>query len=233
MLARQNPRLQRRARGVWHQRRKGRRQLRHALLGGDLLSQHVAVQTAALVLVVLPRLVKLAPRLVEHDRDRGHARVGMVQRDAGLLVVAIDEDVADLAVSLEVEQAVAVHPQHRLDLVGIHGGQRVVVVRRLDDELAGAPRRDHVEHPHALAHELPFDAEVRVGLGDYAYGPAGTIRERAVLTVGGDLGAGQVLSAGAITARRIGRPRAFRSDEHPLPARGVFSQLGHRLAITP
>src|SRR5437867_9165268 len=64
VLARQDPGLARRARGVGHEGREGRRQLRHALLGGDLLAEHVAGEAAALVLVVLPRLVQLGPGLV-------------------------------------------------------------------------------------------------------------------------------------------------------------------------
>ena len=233
VLARQDPGLERRARGVRHERGEGRRQLRHALLGGDLLTDHVAVETAALVLVVLARLVQLAPGLVEHDRDGGHPRVRVVRQHAGLLVVPVDEDVADLAVPLEVEEAVAVHPQHALDLLGVHGGQRGVVVRRLDDELAGTARRDHVEHPDALAHQLPLDPKVGVGLGNHAHRPAGAVGERAILAVGGDLAPGQVLGAGTVTARRVGYPRAFWSHKHPLPTCRIFPQLVHRLAVTP
>src|SRR5207237_5264795 len=70
VLARQDPGLERRARGVRHERGEGRRQLRHALLGGDLLTDYVAVETAALLLVVLARLVQLALGLVAHDGHR-------------------------------------------------------------------------------------------------------------------------------------------------------------------
>src|SRR5206468_11278346 len=72
---------------------------------------------------------------------------------------------------------------------------------------------DLVEHAHTLAHKLPLDAEVCVGLGHHADRPAGTIGERAVLAIGGDLGARQLLGAGAVAAWRVGCPRAFRAED--------------------
>ena len=129
VLAGDDPQLDGRAGGVGHQRGEARRELDDALLGGDLLAQDVAVEAAALVLVVLARLAQLAPDVVEHDGDRRHARVRMVRRHARLAMAPRDEDVPDLAVALEVEQTVPVHPQHRLDLLQRHRGRRVVVAR--------------------------------------------------------------------------------------------------------
>src|SRR5262249_21094881 len=110
---------------------------------------------------------------------------------------------------------------------------RVVVIGRLHDQLAGAAWRDHVEHADTLADQFPFDAEVRVAFGHHTDRPAGAVGKRPVLAIGSDFGAGEVLRTRAVTAGRVGRPRALRPNEHPLPASRVFSQLVHRLAITP
>ena len=67
MLARHDPQLERAPGRVRHQRGEPPRQLGDALAGRRLLAQDVAVQAAALVLVVLARLPQLAPHLVEHD----------------------------------------------------------------------------------------------------------------------------------------------------------------------
>src|SRR5947209_19586209 len=106
-----------------------------------------------------------------------------MQRHAWLRVVPRDETVADLTVALEIHEAVAVHPQHRLERLGRHRGERVVVAGRLDDDLGGAARREHVEHPYALAHQLPLDAEIRVPPGHDAHGPAPAVRRGALLAV--------------------------------------------------
>src|SRR5438128_2324371 len=111
MTARQDPQLQLRARRVRYEDGEGRRLPHDAQLGADLLAKDVAVETAPLVLVVLARLAELPSGLVEHDGNRRQARVGMVRRHPGLLVAARHEDVADLTVSLQIEETVAVHPE--------------------------------------------------------------------------------------------------------------------------
>jgi hypothetical protein len=134
-------------------------------------------------------------------------------RDTGLLVMARDEDVADLAVPLEVDETVAVHPQDGFDLLGIHAGEGVVVIRGLENELAGATRRDHVEHAHALPHKLVLDPEVRVGLRDDANRPPRLVGQRAVFPVGGDLAAAERLSAGTVSTTGVGGGRPLGPDE--------------------
>src|SRR5919197_462926 len=111
----------------------------------------------------------------------------MMRRDPWLLVTPRDADVADLTVSLEVKEAVAVHPQHRFHLLDVHGGHGLVVPRRLEHELTRPTRRDHVEHAHALAHELALHPEVGVALGYDTDGPAGTVGSRSLLAIRGDL----------------------------------------------
>src|SRR5205823_6667233 len=189
--------------------------------------EHVAVEAAALVLVVLARLAELATRLVEDDRDRRHARVRVVRRHARLLVASRDQDVTDLAVALQVDQAVAVHPEHRLERLRVHRRERVVVTGRLDDELGGAARRDHVEHPHAFAHQLPLDAEVGVALRYHAHGPARGVGRRPVLAVRRDLRPGELLNARTVRAVARLRGLALGAYQDPVAPRRVFPQLVH------
>src|SRR6266446_875345 len=92
----QDPGLERAARRVRHERRERRREGHDALFGGDLLAEHVAVETAPLVLIVLTRLPKLAPHLIEHDRDRAHARVRMVRWHARLLMAPRDVSLSNI-----------------------------------------------------------------------------------------------------------------------------------------
>src|SRR5262249_30228971 len=96
-------------------RGEGRGQPHHALLGADLLAQDVAIEAAALVLVVLARLAQLSARLVEDDRNRGDPRIRMMAGHPRLLVAARDEGVTDLSLPPEIEQAIAIHPQDRLE----------------------------------------------------------------------------------------------------------------------
>src|SRR5439155_1340021 len=76
VLPRQDPGLERAARRVRHERRERRREGHDTLFGGDLLAEHVAVETAPFVLIVLARLPELAAHLVERDRDRAPTRSG-------------------------------------------------------------------------------------------------------------------------------------------------------------
>ena len=223
----QDPGLERAARRVRHERRERRREGHDALFGGDLLAEHVAVETAPLVLIVLTRLAKLAPHLIEHDRDRAHARVRMVRWHARLLMAPRDEDVADLTVALEVHEPIAVHPQHHLECLGRHRRERVVMAWRFDDELGGAARREPVEHPHALAYQLPLDPEIRIRLRHDTNGPARAVRRRAVLAVRRDLWPREVLRAGTVGAVARRRPLALGADQHPVASRRVLPQLVH------
>ena len=127
----------------------------------------------------------------------------MVRRHPRLPVPARDQDVADLAVALEVEEPIAIHPEHRLDRLHVHRRRRVVVAGGLDDQLARAARGDRVEHAHALAHQLPLGPEIRVRLGHDAHRPVGSVGRRVLLAVRGDLGARQMLGAGTVRARRL------------------------------
>src|SRR3989441_4460887 len=142
----------------------------------------------------------------------------MVRWHARLLMAPRDEDVADLTVALEVHEPIAVHPQHRLECLGRHRRERVVVAWRFDDELGGAARRESVEHPHALAYQLPLDPEIRIRLRHDTNGPARAVRRRAVLAVRRDLWPREVLRAGTVGAVARRRPLALgadqRSEEH-------------------
>src|SRR5256886_12991722 len=88
----------------------------------------------------------------------------------------------------------------RLEPLGRHRRERVVVAWRLDDELGGAARREHVEHPHSLAHQLPLDPEIRIRLRHDTNGPARAVRRGVVLAVRRDLRPPGVLGAGAVGA---------------------------------
>src|SRR5207245_9421514 len=92
MLPRQDPELERAASSERHERRERRREGHDTLFGGDLLAEHVAVETAPFVLIVLARLPELAAHLVEHDRDRAHARVRARRRDARAPTAPTAED---------------------------------------------------------------------------------------------------------------------------------------------
>src|SRR5262249_21867917 len=185
----------------------------------QLLPDDVAVDAAALVLVVVPALAELSPDVVEDDRDGGDPGIRVGHPRAGRSVALRDEDVADAEVTLEVPQAIAVHPQDLLPLLLPHRRRGVAVLRALDDQLGGSARGDAVVQPDALAEEVGLDAEVRVDLRDHPHRPSRPVRRRAVLAVGVDLGRGERLVArtertlpGAVGRRRVG------ADENPAPA---------------
>ena len=154
-------------------------------------------------------------------------------RHARLLVAPGDENVPDLRVALEIDQPVAVHPQHELELLLTHRGRRVVMPGRVDDDLARPARADLVVHADALAHEIPLEAEVGVRFGEHPNLPAGRVGGAAVLAVGRDLGRRRALGAGAepTVPPRVEPPR--RADQHPPPARRVLSQLAHGVLRVP
>ena len=154
-------------------------------------------------------------------------------RHARLLVAPGDEHVPDLRVALEVDQPVAVHPQHELELLLTHRGRRVVMPGRVDDDLARPARADLVVHADALAHEIPLDAEVGVRFGQHPHLPARRVRRAAVLAVGRDLGRRRALGTRAEhTLSPRFEPRR-RPDEHPPPARRILSQLAHGVLRVP
>src|SRR5262245_52142610 len=96
-------------------RRHGHETLRlvhHPLGVGELLPDDVAVDAAALVLVVLAGLVQLAPHLVENDRNGRDARVRMGNARTWNAMPARDEQIPDREIALEITDALAVHPEH-------------------------------------------------------------------------------------------------------------------------
>src|SRR5207247_54128 len=78
-------------------------------------------------------------------------------------------------------------------------GQRIVVARRLEHELAGATGRDHVEHADAFADQLPLDAKVGIAGRDDSHAPPRAVGRRTILPVGRNLDGGGFI-AGAVWA---------------------------------
>ena len=152
---------------------------------------------------------------------------GCVMREPWRPVTPRDEDVPDARIPLEIADALAVHPQHLLPLPVPQGRGGVVVVRALDDQLGGAPRRDAIVEPDALADQLLLDAEVRIGLRDHPHRPPGPVGSRALLAIGEDLVGRERFVAGTEGARRRRGRLAAGTDEHPAAPSRILAQIAH------
>src|SRR5512146_2414929 len=84
----------------------------------------------------------------------------MLERCAcGLTGVLEDQDVLESFVLPEVDDAIAISPEHIFNALFRHRGQRGEVVGRLDDDLVRADAVHLVEHSLGLPVQVPFNAE--------------------------------------------------------------------------
>ncbi len=79
--------------------------------------------------------------------------------------------------------------------------------------------------------ELPLDTKVGIAFRYHPDGPPGAVGVGSVLSVGGDLGAGQVLRSRAVGTLALGDGLGRRTDENPTAARRVLSQFVHVAAV--
>ena len=102
-------------------------------------------------------------------------------------MVLEDEDVAQPAVLLQVQDPLAVRPQNALDFRLGHRSERPIVVRRLDDHFVRADAVHAIEHAVAFAIQRPFHLQRRKLVRHDPKIPPGRIRRAAVLAVRQDL----------------------------------------------
>src|SRR3989442_153677 len=115
--------------------------------------------------------------------------MGVFERRPGSLAVVLEnQDVTEALVVFQVEDAVAIGPQHLFEGFLGHGGQRALVIRRFDDHFVRPDTVHAVKQPLALAVEVAFDAQRRELVRDDADSPAGAIPRAAVPAVGQNLG---------------------------------------------
>jgi hypothetical protein len=149
--------------------------------------------------------------------------------------------VPEPAVPLEIEDALAVRPQHALDLGLRHQRHRPIVIGRLDDHLVRPDAVHPVEQPLALAVERAFHVQRRKLVRHHAQLPPRGIGRAAVVAVRQHFGRRERLVARTERALLApdGRHRLeaevvrallpFVRDDHPSPGDRVLAQLRHRM----
>src|SRR6266849_2515049 len=238
MLLGQKPDLKREPRGVGSQGNE------LGVLGDDadlrfhLLADDVAEDAALFLLVIVLAAVHFLAHALGHDWQRNQLRMGVLERRPGSLAVVLEnQDVTEALVIFQVEDAVAIGPQHLFDGSLGHRGQRALVIRRFDDHFVRPDTVHAVKQSLALAIEVAFDAQRRELVRDDADSPTGAIPRAAVAAVGQDLGRRLRLIAVAKRAKalpldlyafanEVGRPlRPVGRDDHPSTGDGIFAKF--------
>ena len=177
MPAREEPRLERRARRERHEADDLIERERDAAVLVGLLLEDVAEEAAVAVVEVGPRLHELGRDVGRHRGRREHVRVRMVERDRrGGARVLEDDDRPKAVVAPEVEHPLLVGVDDLLERGHGKGRERVVVARRFDHELVCADAVHEVVDAVATPLEVAFDAERGKLVRDHADAPRRTIR---------------------------------------------------------
>src|SRR5713101_7633892 len=245
MLLGQKPDLKREPRGVGSQGNE------LGILGDDadlrfhLLADDVAEDAALFLLVIVLAAVHFLAHALGDNRQRNQLRMGVLERRPGSLAVVLEnQDVTEALVILQVEDAVAIGPQHLFDGSLGHRGQRALVIRRFDDHFVRPDTVHAVKQSLALAVEIAFDAQRRELVRDDADSPTGAIPRAAVAAVGRDLGRRLPLIsiakwAKAISlhlhafANEVGGPfSAVGRDDYPAAGYGILAKFGHSSLLT-
>jgi hypothetical protein len=108
----------------------------------------------------------------------------VLERGAGRFAVIFEqENVAESAVVLQIQHAIAIGPENFLDGFLGHAGQREVVIRRFDDYFVRADAVHAVEKSIAFAIQAAFDAQRRKFIGHYAERPTRRVFTAAIPAV--------------------------------------------------
>src|SRR5580704_9647874 len=111
--------------------------------------------------------------------------MSMLERGAGRLAVILEQqDVAEAAIVLQVEHAIAVSPENFLHRFLAQVRERLHVVGRFDDHFVRAHAVHAIEQAFALAIEAPFNSQSRKFIWHNAEGPARGVLSCAVAAVG-------------------------------------------------
>src|SRR5262249_42941176 len=141
-------------------------------------------------------------------------------------------------VLLQIDEAIAIDPEHLTDVVFGQAGDRNLVVRAFDDDLVRAHAMHLVVDAVAALIEVPFDLERRELVGDHAHPPTTLIGAGMPFAVGQNLVRRLVLVPFAKRAKRAaqglrfrlghhGTLGAFGRDDHPATDNRIFPQLWH------
>src|SRR5713226_1049563 len=163
----------------------------------------------------------------------------MLEACAGLHAMILEDDnVAKALVTLEIQYAVAIGPQHLFDLERFKVPQTGVMLGRLDYHFVRPDPIHQIVYAVAAPSRAAFNPQCRKLVGDAAHAPSGLIGRRAGRTIRQNFGRGQMLHSGAEYARSTlallrtldkvrGTPTPLRGHNHPPADDRVFSQFGH------
>src|SRR6516225_1343920 len=239
MLLRQHPRLEGKSRGIRSYRQKSLifRYHAHVLIG--FLPDNIAKHAAFLEPVIVLSSLKFFQHMLGHDGQRNQLPVGMFQRcSCGCAMVLEDHDVLEALVFLQIEDAVAEGPQHILNPLFGQRCQRLVMVRRLNNDFVRADAVHLVEHAIGRAVQAAFNLQCRKLVGHYTNRPTLGIAPGAVRTVSKHFGRCLAFVAGTKRAKsalqlhrlpyKIGWAlRAVSRDDYPSAYDGIFTKFRH------
>src|SRR5438105_15343119 len=110
------------------------------------------------------------------------------RRASGLAVVLKNQNVLKAPVFLQVENPVAISPEHIFDPLGRKRSQSRVVIACFDNDFMRADAVHLVKHPLGLAIEITFNSESGKFIGNYAHGPSLSIALRRATVLAGTIG---------------------------------------------
>src|SRR5258708_536353 len=235
---REQPHLEREARGVGRDADEVLVFADDALAGIALLADDVAENATLFLVVIMPAVVDLFANAARDDGQSDELRVRMFEGSAGgFSVIFEDKDVTEAFVVFKIEHAVAVSPQNIFDGARLKSGERGHVVGRFDDDFVGADSVHFVEQAFAFAIEIAFDAERPEAIGNDANVPAGSVGAAAVAAVNKNLGRRFAFGSGAegaslgprdnhAFAEKIGGALStIGGNDDPAARDGIFTQL--------
>src|SRR5205823_10835852 len=162
----------------------------------------------------------------------------MFKRRAGRLAMVLeDENVFETAILLEIDDAIAEGPEHIFDALCRHGGEGLVMIRRLDDHFVCADAIHAVVHAVRTAVQVSFDPQCRILVGNHADRPAGLVPFALPMTKGEDLrrslgfiartkGTESTLENYGVSDEISRSARAIGRDNDPASGDGVLPQFG-------
>jgi hypothetical protein len=169
----------------------------------DFLLENVTVETALLSGVVIAGGLEFLAYVIEDKRRAQDAGERVFNSRTAALAATVDEDAADLWVTVQILYALTVHPENPLELANGHGDPCGMMVRVFDENFAGAAARDPIKDSTSFTLNVTLDLKERGVLRDNAHEPFGAVRRLTVGSVRRDLGRGSRLVSGAERARSI------------------------------
>src|ERR1700735_384785 len=155
----------------------------------------------------------------------------------GFSVVFKQKDVAEAAVVLQIQHAIAIGPKHFLDCLVVDGRKRGFVIRRFDDHFVRPDAVHAVEEAFAFPIQTTFDTESGKFVGHHAKRPSRRVFAAAVAAISENFGWSLSFIAGAERTVRItldlnalsdkihGAFRAVGRDDDPTSRNRIFAKL--------